>query len=208
MELQFTLLFLSLLLGHAGALKCYKCQGIKCDQPEAVEVCAEGQMCMTRLDRQHLADKTITKSCVSPEMCANVSLNLGYLTSEIHCCIGNLCNNVPDQQKANNLLCLGCLKMLGDFKCNRSGPIPCEGSQTKCGSLEGFIENGSRHFDFRGCVSESICSLNSTEVIFGIDLQKRFQCCDGNLCNRSSRTETGALGLIVLCLCLLIFNNN
>ncbi|XP_078064493.1 phospholipase A2 inhibitor gamma subunit B-like [Mustelus asterias] len=126
------------------------------------------------------------------------------------CCSNDLCNTGPDLEELNGQYCLGCLHMLNDFKCNRTGVVHCKGSQTKCGSLRSVHKKDGHNItiDFQGCVSESVCLLVSTKIIFGAETGKQFECCDGHLCNGSSRLESVPVALLVLCLYLLVSNNN
>ncbi|XP_041032731.1 uncharacterized protein LOC121271074 isoform X2 [Carcharodon carcharias] len=138
MELPFAVLFLSVLAGHAHALRCYKCEDSKCDQGAEVQACAGGEMCMTRTGWQKHVGKKVVKSCIASKDCTNISLNLGSIITTINCCTKDLCNGETVQEEKNELLCMGCMDMLSDFKCNRTGPVQCKESQTKCGNLQSF----------------------------------------------------------------------
>ncbi|XP_067831425.1 uncharacterized protein [Heptranchias perlo] len=170
MELPLAALAVSVLLGQAHTLKCYRCSGSKCDSTQSAQICEGADMCQTQLDWQ-LSDE--------------------------------------DGKTATMHECYGCLTMLNDFKCNRTGRIKCTDSQTKCGRLQTVFSQPGRNIslDFQGCLSESVCQLNSTAIIFEVEIGKSFECCSGNLCNRGPRPGTGSLCLIFLCFYLLATNS-
>ncbi|XP_067831424.1 uncharacterized protein [Heptranchias perlo] len=216
MELPLAALAVSVLLGQAHTLKCYRCSGSKCDSTQSAQICEGADMCQTQLDWQlsgNVPSEKVTKSCSTSQTCTNISLNLGSIIRKISCCNEDLCNSGPsvdeDGKTATMHECYGCLTMLNDFKCNRTGRIKCTDSQTKCGRLQTVFSQPGRNIslDFQGCLSESVCQLNSTAIIFEVEIGKSFECCSGNLCNRGPRPGTGSLCLIFLCFYLLATNS-
>ncbi|XP_048379869.2 prostate stem cell antigen isoform X2 [Stegostoma tigrinum] len=208
--LSALILALSMFPGHGNALRCYSCTGHKCTPTRMKEVnCGEDQVCMTVSTWGSHDEVTFEHSCVPSETCTNISFDLGSNKKVISCCNRDLCNTRPDNQK-NSQMCFGCLQVLNDFKCNKSGQVQCWGSQTKCGRLEHVVRNAGRNLtiDFQGCLSESICHLNSTQAMFGVELGKSFECCDGNLCNGVVRTEMGALCFLIVSLYLLLIRHD
>ncbi|XP_072409833.1 uncharacterized protein [Chiloscyllium punctatum] len=211
MHLQPALvLVLCAFLGYGEMLKCYKCSGSKCNSTQmGVEDCGVGQVCMTMSTWQFQDGVLLKHSCVPSKDCVNISLNLGTIRKVISCCNHDLCNTNPVSQESSQM-CVGCLEMQNDFKCTKKGRIRCQGTQTKCGRLQHYLADTGRNLtiDFQGCLSDSICHLNSTQMIFGMELQKSFECCDDRLCNGSARTEMGAHCTLLLSLYLLLSSLN
>uniref|UniRef100_UPI00398E7547 protein RoBo-1-like n=1 Tax=Pristiophorus japonicus TaxID=55135 RepID=UPI00398E7547 len=209
MGFPLAVLIVSSLLGPAAALKCYECSRSVCDPIKDAKTCKDGEVCMTGVGRHRFAtgvlERTV-RSCVASVNCTNISLNLGAIIRGISCCNTDLCNTGPvEKMPSNKLQCIGCLQMLNDFKCNLTGSLKCTGNQTKCGRLHTVLSESGRNktIDFQGCMSESVCQLKSTQILFDMELGESFQCCDGKLCNGASRVATIPLCLVILSIYLL-----
>ncbi|XP_053499573.1 urokinase plasminogen activator surface receptor-like [Ictalurus furcatus] len=148
-----------------------------------------------------VTDYTI-KTCSVPELCANVSLNLGAInmTFNAKCCSTDLCNAeklpVLPKQAPNGRTCYTC----DAHGC--SAKLRCEGDKDRCVAVSVHQENETMFF--KGCMSKSLCTASGPSIVPGISVSK-VKCCEGNLCNGAESFTLSFLLMIIPLLSSILF---
>ncbi|KAM7420534.1 hypothetical protein PAMA_014988 [Pampus argenteus] len=176
------LIFVSVLLREANALKCYDCDM----QPAGTNCVKEIECPMQCISTTSYSvanqekTETTARSCGPPQMCTDVLMNFGIVRSVVasKCCTTDLCNKEPafdpTKSKPNGKKCHFCNLQ------TCTGVLNCEGNEDHC--ISGV--EPSTNMTMKGCGSKMACSMG------------HFKCCQGDLCNSASSTSTGLLLLM------------
>uniref|UniRef100_A0A8C5E4B1 Phospholipase A2 inhibitor and Ly6/PLAUR domain-containing protein-like n=1 Tax=Gouania willdenowi TaxID=441366 RepID=A0A8C5E4B1_GOUWI len=191
-----TLFFGFVLFPRVPALQCHECDSESCQTKE----CLQGEMCGALTFVSFAGSLNVynvtTKSCILREHCTDASVNFGIartvLTSQ--CCSTDLCNAqlayVPIQNSLNGRQCTSC----DGLTCGKT--LQCIGNEDQC--ITAKVTMGEQAITMKGCSSKLFCSLPDVSSFHSVaQFGQDIQCCEGNLCNSASSTNTGLLLLVV-----------
>ncbi|XP_072552240.1 phospholipase A2 inhibitor PIP-like [Salminus brasiliensis] len=183
MEMQVTLVLISVFFTKGLALMCYECAPFfpfTCDRKQPLE-CPE--MCSSFTSSIIVGGVQLDNSvsaCIPSLLCVSGRLNLGVIKATLNskCCKTELCNNqtvpaLPKQPRNGKKCCL-------NSDCSET--VSCEGDEDRC--INGTVTVNNFKVAARGCASRSICegliSITHNFNLAGI------KCCEGNLCNTAN----------------------
>ncbi|XP_058503057.1 urokinase plasminogen activator surface receptor-like [Solea solea] len=200
------LIFGTLLLPKAIALKCYECLPGLTTCTDTPKDCPSSTHCAAMRVIAYAGSSKISdinmKTCALAEQCVEGSINFGVSKTVLStkCCTSELCNKqpLPDPPKKNpnGKKCYRC-----DGK-TCTGTLNCEGNEDYCVSSE--VDVAGNKMTLKGCASKSLCSSEaSAQIAEGIG--SKLNCCQGNYCNSAGAAGAGLVILVAPLMSLVLF---
>uniref|UniRef100_UPI00398EACCA phospholipase A2 inhibitor gamma subunit B-like n=1 Tax=Pristiophorus japonicus TaxID=55135 RepID=UPI00398EACCA len=194
----FTIFTFCMVFAEAmGPLTCFICESTTGDCSPAEDTC-RSDTCLSLTARETYDNTTrllVSKSCGSCSEPLSFSSGVVSISQTSRCCTSDLCNKYmtaePPNTTQNGMECRGCFNSSSTSCSDNEQTVKCVGSETRCINFTGkqaALPNMGLFFA-RGCASVRMCQSTFDFKFFRIQVFELPKCCEGNLCNRETRSN-------------------